>query len=105
MAGRQNPPYPTARSLRLFCWIVAAGLALSGNLVGPSPAALWLELAGAAIFAIGTVRPSSLRPIYTFLMFALRPITRLVSWFAKSSNDRRPPIPPARRGQVANTGA
>jgi len=104
MAARENPQQPTNRTLRLCGWTVAGALALSGNLLGPSPAALWLELAGAALFAIGTVRPSALRPIYTGLMCCLRPILWLAGWFAKASRDRRPPASPSRRGQVANTG-
>jgi hypothetical protein len=105
MAASKNPQQTTNRNLRLFGWALAGSLALSGNITGPSPTALWLQLAGAAVFAIGTVRPSALRPIHSALMYCLRPLTRLSSSFTKTNQDRRPPGPARRRGQIANTGA
>jgi membrane protein implicated in regulation of membrane protease activity len=89
---------PACRTLRLLGWIVAGCLALAGNLIGPSPVALWLELAGAAVFAVGTVRPSALRPIYAVVMFGLWPLVRLSGWFVKTSRSRQ-------GRQVANSGA
>jgi hypothetical protein len=103
MAARQDPQQFKNRTLRLSGWVVAGALALAGNLLGPSPVALWLQLGGAAIFAIATVRPRALRPIHTALMVCLRPFTWVAGWFANS--DRRPPGPTSRRGQIANTGA
>jgi hypothetical protein len=105
MAARDQSAFPTNRTLRLLGWVVAGSLALCGRLLGPSPSALLLQVVGATVFAIGTVRPSALRPIVTLVMFALRPIVRLVGWFAKANNNSGPPSPPSRRGQIANTGA
>jgi hypothetical protein len=98
METREKPQQPACRTLRVFGWIVAGSLALAGNLLGPSPGTLWLELAGAAVFAVGTVRPSALRPVYAICMFVLRPFTWLSGWFVKTSRGRR-------RRQIANTGA
>ncbi|HYV39303.1 MAG TPA: hypothetical protein VE988_26680 [Gemmataceae bacterium] len=105
MAARQNPQQIGARTLRQLGWILALGLAAAGQLLGPSPAALWLRLMGAAVFAVATVRPSALRPFHTGLMITLRPVLWLANWLAKIYSDRRPPVSPTRRGQIANTGA
>ena len=105
MAANKNPQQTSNRSLRLFGWTLAGGLALAGNLAGPSPTALWLELAGAAVFAIGTVRPSALRPIHSAMMWVLRPFTRLVSGPAKGNQDSGQAGSGRTRRQIANTGA
>src|SRR5262249_49747261 len=96
MAARANPQYPSARTLRQFGWILAAGLALLGHVLTPSRAALMLQLAGAAVFAMSTVRPRSLQSPYLALLWAARPLIRLTSWFAKASQER-PPSGPTRR--------
>jgi hypothetical protein len=98
METREKPQQPACRTLRLFGWLVAGSLALAGNLLGPSPGALWLQLAGAAVFAVGTVRPSALRPIFAVWMFILWPLTWLTGCFGKTGRGRR-------RRQIANSGA
>ena|SRR5580765_6396137 len=102
MAARTNPQQPSNRTLRQGAWILAISLALVGQLLGPSLPAFWLELAGAAIFAVGTVRPSAFRPLLTFAVWLFRRISALL---IKSNDNTRPPISTSRRGQVANTGA
>jgi len=57
---------------------------------------LMLQLAGAAVFAMSTVRPRSLQSPYLALLWAVRPLARLTSWFAKASQER-PPSGPTRR--------
>jgi len=59
-----NSPQPPARTLRQFGWLVAGTLALTGHLIGPTPAALFLQLCGAAVFAVATVRPRALTGLY-----------------------------------------
>jgi hypothetical protein len=105
MATRGNPQQPTNRTLRLIGWCLAGALALGGNLVGPSPAALWLELAGAAIFAVGTVRPSGLRPIYNALAYLARPFTYMAGYQSKTNPEPRPRPTRSRRGRIANSEA
>jgi hypothetical protein len=62
MASR-NTQLP-ARTLRQFGWLVAGCLALTGHLIGTTPAALFLQLCGAAVFAVSTVRPRALTGLY-----------------------------------------
>jgi len=101
MAIRQNTQQPPARIMRQFGWLLAGGLALLGNYQAPSPTALWLLLAGAAVFAVATVRPSAMRPILSVFLFIFRPLAPIVNWFAKPNNERRPPT---RRRRIADTG-
>jgi hypothetical protein len=81
---------------------LAAALALLGHWYGPSLAALLLQLVAAAIFAVGTVRPSALRPLYNAVMVVPRFLGRTACWFVRASQERRP-ARPSRRGQMANT--
>jgi hypothetical protein len=105
MAARDNSQQPMNRTLRLCSWILAGALALCGNLLGPSPIALWLQLSAAVIFAVGTVRPSALRPIYGALMVAVYPLVWLASCFMKTGDVSQSPSSGSRRSQIANTGA
>jgi len=94
MAASQNVPQPSSRTLRQLSWILAGCLALCGHWLSPSPTALWLQLAGAAIFAVGTVRPSALRPIYHGIAYLLRPVSLLASWIARARGNRGPTSSP-----------
>ncbi len=105
MAAREKTHQPTNRTLRQLSWIVAGAMAVVGRLIGPSPAALGLQLAAAVVFAVGTVRPSALRPLASVLVFPFRCVWRLGAWLVRTNGERRPPAPPSRRSQVANTGA
>ena len=80
MAALTTPWQPTNRTLRLLGWLVAGVLALIGHLQAPSVAALVLELSGAAVFAIATVRPGSLRPAYLLFIW---PVVWLVLRLAR----------------------
>jgi hypothetical protein len=64
MAALTTPWQPTNRSLRQAGWLVAGVLALIGHLLAPSVATLVLQLSGAAVFAVATVKPRALRPLY-----------------------------------------
>jgi hypothetical protein len=94
----------TNRTLRQIGWIVAIGLAAGGQLLDPNPSALWLKLAGAAVFAIATVRASALRPIYSGVMWVCRPLLTAAAYLVRMVQERRPPVSPRGRGQIANTG-
>ena len=99
MAAR-NTMQPPARTLRLFGWLLAGGLALTGHFIGPSPAALFLQLGGAGVFAIGTVRPSALRPPYRVLAALTSPLGRLwsrLSGSAVTDGDGSAALRPPRR--------
>ena len=78
MAALAIPWQLTARHLRYFGWLLAGILAVLGHLLAPSPTALALELAGAAFFAIGTVRPTALRVVMLVLLLVFWPLVWLV---------------------------
>jgi hypothetical protein len=71
MAALTTPWQPTNRTLRQLGWLMAGILALVGHLLAPSLAALALQLSGAAVFAVGTVRPGALRPVYLLLLWPI----------------------------------
>jgi hypothetical protein len=64
----------SARTLRQFGWLVAGCLALTGHLIGASPAALFLQLCGAVMFAVSTVRPRALTGLYWLATCAVWPL-------------------------------
>jgi hypothetical protein len=76
MATR-NAWQPPARTLRQMGWLLAGGLALAGHLIGPTPAALFLQLCGAAVFAVSTVRPRAMTGLYWLVMWLAWPLLRL----------------------------
>jgi hypothetical protein len=76
MATR-NTWHPPARTLRQMGWLMAGGLALAGHLIGPTPAALFLQLYGAAIFAVSTVRPRTMTGLYWLVMWLASPLLKL----------------------------
>lgn len=78
MAALTIPWRPTGRTLRQLGWVLAALLALAGHVVAPSPTALGLQFGGAVVFAIATVRPGALRPIYLLFLIILYPALRLL---------------------------
>jgi hypothetical protein len=84
MAALAIPWQLGPRTLRLFGWVLAALLALVGHLCAPSLTALSLQLAGAAVFAIGTVRPGALRWFLAVLLVALWPAVWLGLWLLRS---------------------
>ena len=102
MAAR-IPMQPSSKFLRLFGWFVAGALALAGHLVFPSPAGLVLQLVGAAIFAVGTVRPRALLGLYWVLSVVLWPLTWLYTRLGGPdlsgwvNGERRPRRPRSRR--------
>jgi hypothetical protein len=102
MAARQKTQQPAAKTLRLFGWCIALCLAVVGQLFSPLQVSLWLQLAGAAVFAVATVRPSAMRPVVAGLLFIVRPFPYLGGWFAKTGGTRRPPT---QRSRIADTGA
>ena len=104
MAAREKTNQPTNRTLRQLSWIAAGAMALTGHLVGPSPEALVLQLAAAVVFAVGTVRPSAMRTLGHVAVLPFRLGWRLGAWLIRTYADRRPPAPPSRRSQVANSG-
>jgi hypothetical protein len=69
MAALTAPWQLSNRTLRQMGWLLAGVLALAGHLLPPSPVALALQLGGAAVFAIGTVRPRALWPVYLVLVW------------------------------------
>jgi hypothetical protein len=71
MAALTTPYQPTNRTLRQIGWLTAGVLALTGHVLTPAPSALALQLAGAALFAIATVRPRILRPVYLVTVWPL----------------------------------
>jgi hypothetical protein len=78
MAALTIPWQITGRTLRQLGWLLAALLAVAGHLLIPSTAALALELSGAAVFAISTVRPIALRLPLLVLLVVLWPLVWLV---------------------------
>ena len=98
MAAR-TPMQPSSKFLRLFGWLVAGTLALAGHLLFPSPAALVLQLCGAAVFAVATVRPRAVLGLYWVVTLVLWPLlwlyTRLggpdlSGWVNGEPRPRRP---------------
>ena len=94
---------PSAKFLRLFGWLIAGLLALTGQLMSPSPAALILQLCGAAIFAVGTVRPRALGGLYWAITLLLWPLLWLYTRSGGPDlsrlvdDERRPRRPRSRR--------
>ena len=80
MAALTIPWQPTNRTLRQLGWLLAGILALVGHLLAPSLVALALQLSGAAVFAIGAVRPGALRPVYWLFVW---PAVWLALWLAR----------------------
>src|SRR5437588_6766116 len=78
MAALTIPWQLTGRTLRQLGWLLAGILAVLGHVLAPSPTALALELSGAAIFAVGTVRPTALRVVFLVLLVLLWPLVWLV---------------------------
>ena len=74
MAALATPWQPTGRTLRQLGWVLAGAMALAGHCLAPSPTALGLQLGGASVFAVSTVRPSALRPIYLIFLVVLWPL-------------------------------
>jgi hypothetical protein len=72
MAAVADPQKPSCKALRTVGWCIAGAMALTGHLLAPSPSALLLELVGALVFAISTVRPSALRPLQVLIVPFLR---------------------------------
>jgi hypothetical protein len=91
---------PSCTALRTLGWCMAGATALGGHLLAPSRTSLLLELVGAAIFAISTIRPSALRP----LQFLLVPLLRICpggSRLLVKDSSLKPTVPPSRRRQAA----
>jgi hypothetical protein len=58
---------PSPARLRLLAWIAALSLALVAWHLGPSLSSLILRLAGAGVFAIGTLWPRTFYGMHLFL--------------------------------------
>jgi hypothetical protein len=65
---------PSPAQLRLLAWIAALALALAAWHVGPSLSSLILRLAGAGIFAIGTLWPRTFYGMHLFLSVLAFPL-------------------------------
>jgi hypothetical protein len=65
---------PPRRQLRVFGWVAAALLAAVALRLGPSPAALALELSAAAVFVIAALWPSAVRVLYVPLAALTAPV-------------------------------
>jgi hypothetical protein len=69
MAALTTPWQLSNRTLRQMGWLLAGVLALAGHVLPPSPVTLGLQLGGAVVFAVGTVRPRALWPVYLLLVW------------------------------------
>jgi hypothetical protein len=78
--GMHFPPFdwhPARRQLRYFAWLTALFLAVLSWAGGTSLWTLYLRLAAAFLFALGTVLPGILRWPYVALLFILYVLGRL----------------------------
>jgi hypothetical protein len=76
--------HPARRHLRQFAWLTALFLAALSWAGGPTAWTLYLRLAAALIFAVGTVLPGILRWPYVTLLLVVYLLGRLVNRILRS---------------------
>jgi hypothetical protein len=80
MDARRTAEDPRKRQLRYLGWSIALVLAVLAWFEDPSTASVWLRLAAAIIFAVGTVLPGVLRQPFLLSRWVFRRIvTTLMS--------------------------
>jgi hypothetical protein len=99
MAAR-NTLQPSTRYLRLLGWLLAGGMALLGRWMGPSPAALFLQLCAAAVFSVATIKPRAMTGLHTLLSWIAWPVLWLCGRTGTSNVEAEMPALPRRRPRL-----
>jgi hypothetical protein len=87
---------PSPARLRLLAWIAALSLAVVAWHLGPSLDGLLLRLAGAGVFAIGTLWPRTFYGMHLFLSLLAFPLL----WIASQAWQRLAQFGPTRLARL-----
>jgi hypothetical protein len=86
MEARRTAEDPRKRQLRYLAWSIALALAVLAWFEDSSTTSVWLRLAAAAIFAVGTVLPGLFRQPFLLSRWVFRRV--IAALMSRSRSDK-----------------